>query len=129
MRRTSTDFKIEKWRDKAKDRRLQNEYQKRRTKELSHIRDLWKEKYKSCRLELLSLNKGLSRAASDRQVKPQRYHYPIFVIGLSLWFRQQGRCSLRTCSQILSELLIYLSLDIGSPCATTIQYWEQKRPN
>ena len=134
MRRTLLETKLHNWREKAKARRLVIEYLNGRIKELVISRNLWKAKYKACKAELDALKRAESSAPSPSglQVKARRYQYPVFVIGLCIWLRQQGNCSLRTCSAMITELLNYLSLDhsLGieakGPCASTIQSWEQK---
>lgn len=126
MRRTQESQKVLNWREKAKSYRLEKERLHRRVKELTHSRDLWKGKYKMKQAELAATNRSDKIARRTRSERAQRHHYPVFVMGLCIWFRQQGNCSFRTCSKIISELLLYLNLEVGSPCASTIQNWEQK---
>jgi hypothetical protein len=114
--------KITPWKEKAKERRIENEHLKRRIKELELSRDNWKSKYKEEKQRTNSPAKG----KNGRGEKPKHHSYETRVILLFLHLRQQGLCSLRCCSKMMLTLNLVLNLGMKFPCANTIRNWETK---
>lgn len=123
------EAKLGKWKNKAKENRLEKDRLKRRLKDLTASRDNWKDKYKVCKEETKALKKlidtGVNSVAKQRE-KPKHHSYATYIIMLVLQLRQQGLCSLRCCSKMLIELNIILGLEMKFPCANTIRNWEAK---
>jgi len=118
--------KVEKWKGKAKCRRLENERLKRRLEEVLSSRERWKLKYKSTKAELFALEQERKSSQELKVDKPKYHSYTTPVILLVLMLRQQGLCSLRCCSRMLLVFNLSLGLELSTPCANTIRNWEAK---
>lgn len=123
------EAKIDNWKDKAKERRLEKEQLKRRVKELGSSRDNWRLKYRVAKEEISMLKKlikSVDKCKDEKTDKPKHHSYNTHIIMLVLYLRQQGLCSLRCCSKMLLVLNVVLGLRMKFPCANTIRNWEAK---
>jgi len=127
--------KINNWKRKAVNRRIENELLKKRQKEILLSRAHWKSKYKEKKVELFELEKAYSKLLknnvdfnkSDEKIK--HHSYTSKVILFFIWLRSSSTSSLRSCRKTLEILmLIYgLEFDIKKlPSISTIQNWEKK---
>lgn len=120
--------KIENWKNKAKKRRLENDYLRQRVKELTNSRDNWKEKYKAEKAKILDLLKQIK--ATDKlaveEDKIKHHSYGVKVVMLMVWLRSSSSVSLRACRQMLSIFNIVYGLNFKIPSIGSIQNWEKK---
>lgn len=122
----TNNAKVDNWKNKAKERRLENEKFKRRIRELEESRSNWKSKYMLVKSELSSIKKGNNIVPEKPSNKPKYHSYETRVIMFVLYLRQQGICSLRCCSKMLMLMGVYFHLELKFPCANTIRNWEAK---
>lgn len=128
--------KLNKWKDKAIERRKKIDALLKRIKEIKAGRENWKQKYMSFKAthELLSLENRalkerilvLEQGANLTSDKPKYHSYGSMMMSMMIQMRQQGNCSLRTCIGIMKILTLVLGIEIKIPCATSILNWEKK---
>jgi hypothetical protein len=107
------------WKDKALERGKENRRLKKRLKEVSDSRDLWKGKYY-----------GLNIYPQKRDLltgeKAKFHQYSLLLVGLLLDFQRYGTVSLRGCRHCLGCLLISMSLKGRIPSHNSIRNWSCK---
>ncbi|HNI43495.1 MAG TPA: hypothetical protein PK230_02300, partial [Chitinophagales bacterium] len=89
---------------------------RKRIKELTISRDLWKAKYKTS---------GLSQANSDvlMDEKADRHQYGSSLVCLLLEMQKYGAMSLRSCRNSVACMLVALGLSVRLPSHSTIRNW------
>jgi len=128
--------KLNKWKDKAIERRKKIDALLKRIKEIKAGRENWKQKYMSLRANYQSLlleNRALKerilvleQGANLTSDKPKHHSYGSMMISMMIQMRQQGNCSLRTCIGVMKILTLVLGIEIKIPCASSILNWEKK---
>jgi hypothetical protein len=104
------------WKIKAQSRGLENQSLKKRLKELTASRDLWKSKYQK-----VSKSDINARLLLGQKAKHHQYSLPIIL--LTLDFQRFGSMSLRGCRHCLGCLLLSLGLDGRLPSHNSIRNW------
>ena len=89
MSKRRYEDRIKKWKTKAISRRKENDYLKKREKELRKSRDKWKSKYQS---EKLAHKK---RLLDGKKAKGHQYSLVIVVLMMELY--KYGSMSLQSC--------------------------------
>ena len=104
------------WKNKALSRGSENIILRKRIKELTISRDLWKAKYKTS---------GLSQANSDVLMgeKADRHQYGSSLVCLLLEMQKYGAMSLRSCRNSVACMLVALGLSVRLPSHSTIRNW------
>jgi len=127
MRGLKTSYdKVQLWREKAKNHRIEKERLKKRLKEVKQGRQSWRSKHHKCQQELVLLRKRLAALEKKLADKPSGHSYDSFIIKLALWLRYQGNCSLRSSRKILSMFILLLELNSSIPSHVSISNWEKK---
>jgi len=107
------------WKDKAQERAKENTRLKKRLKEVSHSRTLWKDKYQN-----LSI---CSKESSPFDGEKAKFHqYSLLLVGLLLDFQRYGTLSLRGCRHCLGCLLLSMGLNGRVPSHSSIRNWSCK---
>lgn len=89
---------------------------KKRIKELTISRDLWKEKYYQ-----LKHSGSLSGSLNDRKAK--HHSYPLVIVWFVLYLQSYGTMSLRCCQKSISGMLLVLGLQGTTPSISSIRNW------
>lgn len=131
MRGTKVDkIKVQPWKEKAKERGQEMSRLKKRQAELRRSRDGWKGKAGYWKEEANYWRKSYEHqkrsCLSEGGSKPRRYRYSCLIICLSMWLRQGGNCSLRSCRQVIGLLKLVVELNCCLPSHNTIRNWEHK---
>jgi len=128
-------LKINNWKRKAVNRRIENELLKKRQKELMLSRENWKSKYKQKKLELFELEKTYFKLSKNKvdinksAEKIKHHSYSSKVILFFIWLRSSSTSSLRSCRKTLEILMLVYELEFDLkklPSISTIQNWEKK---
>jgi len=102
--------------------KAENKYLKRRVKELSLSRDVWKNKHKEKQAKIKQLKVQLKRAG-----KAKWHHYTTWLVTLSILLRVKCNCSYESTIKILMLLNSYFHLGLDKlPCRNTVQNWVSK---
>ena len=115
MSKRQYEDKVKKWKTKAILRREENDYLKKRVKELLQSRDKWKAKYQS---EKLSHKKTL---LDGKKAKGHQYSLVIVVLMIELY--KYGSMSLRSCRHTMMCFYMCLGLSGRIPCHNSIRNW------
>jgi len=118
--------KINKWKDKALERRIKIWAKEKRIKELTDSRDNWKARYMSKQAENKELHRRLKGQGGKVATKVRHHSYSSDFISLCLNLRTIGGCSLRGCLKVLEVLVFLLEMELGRPSASSIRNWEIK---
>ncbi|MFQ5561756.1 MAG: hypothetical protein ACE5FU_14400 [Nitrospinota bacterium] len=102
--------------------RTDEKYLKKRVRELTKSRDLWKRKSRDKSLKTKQL-----AAKLKRREKAKRHQYALWIVTVCINLRAQCGCSYRSIRKILLIFASSFQLDISRiPCANTIQNWNSK---
>lgn len=119
--------KLANWKEKAKARRKENAYLRRRVSTLRMSRDRWKAKHKSVKQSSsVASSCSCCLPSSAERACPRGHLYPVFLIVLCLSLRQQSSASYRSICKILVQFNLQFSLSLPLPCANSIRNWEHK---
>jgi hypothetical protein len=115
MSQRQYEYRLKNWKSKAISRRKENDYLKRREKELIKSRDSWKHKYQS---EKLAHKNTLLKGK-----KAKGHHYSLELVVLVMELYKYGSMSLRSCRHTISCIYICLGLKGRIPCHNSIRNW------
>lgn len=102
--------------------RAKEKYLKKRLRELTKSRDLWKNKSRDKSLQTKQLIAKLKR-----REKAKRHQYALWIVTVCINLRTQCGCSYQSIRKILVIFTASFQLDISRiPCANTIQNWNSK---
>ena len=111
-----TKDKTNSWKTKAISRRKENEKLRKRNKELTQSRDVWKEKYKT----LKKVSKT-SQSLTNEKASKHQYSLPIIVLIVELY--KYGGMSLRSCRHSLCCMFVCFGLSHKVPSHSSIRNW------
>jgi hypothetical protein len=109
--------KINKWKNKAVARRLENKNLKQRIKELSQSRNAWKAR-------CLSLQRG-GKTDGLLSAKAYGHQYPLGIVLLLVMLQRYGSMSLRACRQCV-VCMGFIGLSFRIPSHNSIRNWACK---
>jgi len=107
--------RIKNWKGKAISRRKENDYRKKREKELIVSRDNWKAKYQAEKLS----HKNTLLAGK----KAKGHHYSLVIVVFVMELYKYGSMSLRSCRHTIACLHLCLALKGKVPCHNSIRNW------
>jgi hypothetical protein len=122
------------WKEKAKDRRLENKFLKQRVKELSLSRDNWKHKalnrgveLEAIEQELKELKKKFDRSSIiSSEEKVNGYVYDLVVIQMLVCIKLKTSASFRAIGKIMVIMVMYINSFTKTPHHTSVAIWVQK---
>lgn len=115
MSKRRYEDRVKNWKDKAISRRKENDYRKKREKELIESRDMWKAKYQA---EKLAHKTTLLNGK-----KAKGHHYSLLIVVLMMELYKYGSMSLRSCRHTIACLYLCLGLKGKVPCHNSIRNW------
>jgi hypothetical protein len=107
------------WKDKAQERAKEIQRLKKRLKEVSYSRSLWKNKYQN-------VSKFCDERSPFGGEKAKFHHYSLVLVGLLLDFQRYGTLSLRGSRHCLGCLLLSMGLNGRVPSHSSIRNWSCK---
>lgn len=118
--------KVQNWKRKAIERRIEVWAKSKRNSELQKSRDSWKSKYCKIKLENKKLLQQLKGQKKKESVKIKHHTYSADFISLCLNLRILGGCSLRGCLKVINVFIFMLDLELAEPSPSSIRNWEMK---
>lgn len=115
MSKRRYEDRVKNWKDKAISRRKENDYRKKREKELIASRDRWKAKYQAEKLA----HKNMLLEGK----KAKGHHYSLVIVVFVMELYKYGSMSLRSCRHVIACLHLCLSLEGKVPCHNSIRNW------
>ena len=111
-----TKIRENKWKSKAKARRVESEALKKRLKEVTKSRDNWKSKWKNRHTE-----RSLTPILSGEKAARHRYSLDMNVLVVAL--NKYGGMSLRSSRHCLCCIFVCLGLSGNPPSHSTLRLW------
>lgn len=115
MSKRRYEDRVKNWKDKAISRRKENDYRKKREKELIASRDSWKAKYQAEKL-------AHKNTLLDGK-KAKGHHYSLVIVVFVMELYKYGSMSLRSCRHTIACLHVCLALKGKVPCHNSIRNW------
>jgi hypothetical protein len=107
------------WKEKAQCRAKENQRLKKRLREVSESRNLWKAKCQNP-------SKSAKLSSLFTSEKAKFHQYSLVLVGLLLDFQRYGTLSLRGCRHCLGCLLLSMGLNGRIPSHSSIRNWSCK---